>query len=316
MKYSAVNAKVAGMSAKLLNQDDYFMLCSNLDPESALKALKSHITYSQMTDDLTSIRSVTFPLLYSDYKKISSFINDTNMKKYLESLLLKRELHTVKQVLRANYDSGEYKGKDFAQQLKGSKIYEFIRNTYKPNTSLSELEIFLDLYYYTNLWKATNKYLTGANKAIAVKISGTEIDMYNILRIYGLKKHYKSEKAKASKELMYKYVLPINYKLAAHDIHSMIDADSSNEVLELIKATRYGVYFSNPNIDAGSAIGENLLYKAVKDASKSSRRKNPNSIATIIHYLGQKEAELRNIISIFEAVNYSFDPKEAMSQVN
>jgi len=301
MKYNAINAKVSGMSAKLLSHDDYISLYNYSSTQDVIMALKSHIPYARLTNDWTSIETQTFSFLDDDYGKTQSFINDNSIRKYLESLLMKRQIILIKKELRTIYEINTDRDnkltylqvQEFIQTLKGNKIYELLKSSYRGEMTLAQLEILLDLHYYTNLWKAKSRYLSGFNRVVATKVNGTEIDMYNIVRLYGLKKHYKP-----SKDLMYKYILPINYRISPETIHQLIETSNEAAMLELIRNTCYGVYFEK---EEG---GSETLYKSVGDACRRARRRNPNSIALIIQYLFKKEMELRRIISIIESVNY------------
>ena len=301
MKYNAINAKVAGMSAKLLSQGDYFELCGCLTAYDAAAALKNNAAYSWINNDRTSIESQLFPLLEYDFAKISGFIHDTDIRKYLECLLMKRHIFVTKKGLRLAYGEG-ININSFIEKIEVQGVREFLKSTFKPDMNLSQIEILLDLHYYTNLWKAKNKYLRGTNKAVAAHIAGTEIDMYNLSRIYGLKKYYKP-----SKELMYKYILPINYKVVPEIIGQMIETDNEAYAMELIRGTAYEPYFSEGGGD---------ICKAVRDSCRRAKIKNPNSIAQILNYLFKKEVELRDIVSIFESLNYSLEPNEIMNKLH
>ena len=301
MKYSAINAKIAGMSAKLLSQDDYIELCSCLTMHNAVAMLKSHGAYSWIRNDGTSIETQLFPLLEYDFAKLCSFIHDTNIRKYFECLLRKREVFVIKKELRLAYSEG-VNANSFIETLENGGLYKFIKDTFKPAMEMSQIEILLDLHYYTSLWRAKNRYLSGANKAVATHVSGTEIDMYNLSRIYGLKRHYNP-----SKELMYKYILPINYKVSSEIIGQLIETDNETHMTELIRGMTYGAYFTEGGGD---------FYRAAFDSCKRAKIKKPNSIAQVLHYLLKKEMEIRNIVSILESLNYSIEPNEIMNKLH
>jgi len=292
MKYYAINAKVAGMGAKLLSDEDYLSLSGARTAHEAMKLLKSHETYAYLDNDWTSISAQTFLLLEDDYDKISGFINDTNIKKYLKNLLAKRRMVLLKRELRAAYSGGK-DASTVIEGLEGDTFHDFLKSTIKLGAPLSQIEILLELNYYTSLWKARSRYLSGADKDAMTLINGTEIDMYNLARILGLKKHYKS-----SCEQMYKYVLPINYKVAPQAIQQLIEADSEAQMRELIKNTPYGEYFHAGNTAEG-------FRRAISDANRRAVRKNPDSIAKITRYLHRKEAEVSKIISVMETINYA-----------
>ena len=255
MKYDAINAKIAGMSAKLLSYDDYLSLCNAGNVYELLAELKYHISYRCISDDWTSIGSQISPYLDEDYAKIRCFINDSNIRRYLVNLLIKH---------RTSSDA---------------------------------------LHYYTNLWKDKDRYLSGASKDIAAKIHGTEIDMYNLICIYRLKKNYKPVK-----EFVYKHILPINYKLPPEMVSQLVETDTPAAMREIIQSTCYGKYF-------GEGDSYSAFYKALSDVYKRVSYKNTNSIAPIIYYFFRKGMEIKNIVTIFEGVNYSLAPDEIMDKM-
>jgi len=292
MKYHAINAKVAGMNAKLLLDEDYSSISNARTAHEAMNLLKSHETYAHLDNDWTSFGAQTFSLLEDDYAKISNFINDMNIKKYLRSVLEKRRVALLKQELRIAYGVG--KSTDAVIEApQGDRFHDFLKSTIKSGAALSQIEILLDLNYYTNLWKARSRYLSGADKVAMTLVNGTEIDMYNLARILGLKKHYKT-----SGEQMYKYVLPINYKVVPQLIQQLIEADNEVRIRELIGSTSYGEYFAAGNTAAA-------FNRAINDANRRAVCKNPDTIAKITYYLHRKEAEISNIISIMETINYA-----------
>lgn len=319
MKYDAINSKVAGMNAKLLTYEDYSRLCKCKNVRDMSNRLRVHhaSSYAGAVSDSDDIGLRLFSLLDEDYAKICKFISDNDIKKYLDSLFMKRQIFRAKYMLReaAYGDKGNIYALDKSQSFsrvydcieafKGSAMYESLKSAYKPNIPLFELEIVLDLYYYTNLWRAKNKYLRGVNKDIAARISGTEIDMQNLIWIYRLKAYYKP-----AEQLMYKYIIPINYKISPELILQLVEADSEESLRALIKATPYGVFFAD-YIHIEDSLGKALSY-----AYRRTRGKKQNLIASIVWYLFRKEMEIKRIISIAEGVNYSLSPLEIIASVN
>jgi len=323
MNYSALNAKIAGMSAKLLSNDDYLSLCSSRSIHDVYTKLKSYSSYYGMADNGTSTPQQLYLLLDSDFKKIQVFINDNNTKKYLDSLYMKREISVIKQLLSAIYHGRNYeymlfssrifkegyavsfsRTEDFIEALRSSRIQDILKSIYKPGIALSEIETSLDLQYYTNLWKAKNRFLKGVNKDIAGAVNGTEIDLQNITRIYRLKIYYKP-----MKEYIYRYMLPINYKLSPEVLMQLIETESESNLPSLIKNTCYGAYFSK------DSTVESFFYETLVSVYECIQKRHQNSIAPIIYYLFRKETEIKNVISILEGINYSMDSSEIMGSV-
>ena len=268
MDYSAVNAKVAGMSAKLLSYDEYADLCGSSSVQAMQAKLKSHAAYSYAAEsgarkeERISHARQLFSLLDDDYRKIIAFINDTGIKSYLNCFFIKR------------------------------------------NLPVQALTAAADLHYYTNLWKAGSRLLMGTNKSAAQAVNGTGIDMQNLIRIYREKKYYKQAAGS-----IYKYILPINYKVPPEIIISLTEAENEAAVTAVIKSTCYGAYFSD------TQRVEESFHEALSAAHRRAQKKHRNSIAPILYYLYRKETELKNLISIYEGVKYAMAPGEIMGFV-
>jgi len=310
MAHSALNAKIAGMRGKLLNAAGYSNLCAARKDGEVYTFLKRHESYSHISDNGTSLSQQLYLILDKDFKKICGFINDSKLKSYLAAFYLKREITELKQLLRATYN-GEGAGpannfalhklkitqaitqiEELISALGSRKYHEIIKNAYGKNKALIDIETALDLFYYSNLYKAQKRLLTGADREAAKLINGVEIDVQNISSIYRLKTYYH-----AQPDVLYKYILPINYKISTKAIIALAEAKDRSELLRLISGSYYGDWFSEKGT-------ETFKYAAISAAFQKAVRKYSNSIALLMYYLYKKELELKNIISIFEGLNY------------
>jgi len=114
MKYSAINAKIKGMDAKLLSYEDYLGLCECVNTQDVSQKLKSYGVYPHINGTG----------LDRDYAKIRGFINNSDIRRYLEALLLKREsgLYYYTNLWKAQKRFLKGVNKDIATAVHGTEI--------------------------------------------------------------------------------------------------------------------------------------------------------------------------------------------------
>ncbi len=323
------------MKGKLLNYNTYYSLSSVNTVDDLGRKLKELYSYRYLLQDISDTKKISrmdievklIHASYKQFKSINSFISDTNLKKYLKVITLDSKIKLLKYMLCGVYDERELEYdveevedmlssdstgivaklveartiEEFIENLKGTEFYSVLSQVYTENVSLFELEMALDLYYYSRLWSMQNKYLDKKNKNIMHMINGTKVDIQNILWIYRLKLYYNVEPEK-----MYSYLIPINYKLTKEQIVKMVESRTMEELKNEIATTKYGKYFADDdNLDK---IGTNIL----KDVYDRAVHLSPNSIAVIVSYIFYKELELHNVISLLEGVRYKLEPDKIM----
>ena len=335
MGYGSVSAKVKAMRGRLLSAEDYYKLCSSANVHEAGLTLRNFPEYTQTVDSLIARGSDNrhmyeqrlISVLDNNYFKIHGFLTDTNVKKYLDACFIKREIQIIKYMLGNFYDKRDKERnisytqgfrffdidintlgraetiEEFLDILGKNKFFHIVKDAYEDNQSLFEMEIALDFNYYRNLWKARKKFLKGDDLKAAAIIDGTEADMQNILWIYRLKSYYSM-----NGESLYKYVMPLHYRIGPESITRLAEADLP-AMKDILLEMPYAYAFEN------AASVERAYYTAINKAYRQAQSRYPNSAAVILDYLFLKNMEIKNIISIFEGVRYAMEPDEIMERI-
>ena len=337
MDYSGLNAKIMAMREKLLTASDYKRLCQSGSVESIARMLSEYPAYRdaitqtlQLEIHRDILEQKVLLSLSDDFINIYHFINDFRLRKYMKAFFLDFKLSIIKLLLCMLYDERDIgysipelnkligselkidasklktskNAAEFIQNLRGTDFYS-ITKTFTSQSSLFEIEMQLDLYYYMNLWKQHRQYLDTINRKLMEKISGSEIDLRNIMWVYRLKKYYN-----ISNSNIYAYLIPISYRLKRVQLIRMVQCPTISELISEIKNSPYSEVFGNFN------NLENAFYKKMSKLYNSASLFHPHSLAYTVGFVFFKEQEIRNLISLLEGVRYKLNPAEIMSYLN
>ena len=139
------------------------------------------------------------------------------------------------------------------------------------------------------------KELKKEDREAVLESVGVTIDTLNLQWIYRAKRYYGMKAAD-----VYALIIPVHYRLNLEQVKRMAEAESTEEMLNFAKETRYGKYLQEmekPNLErVGSMIQENV--------HRALMRQNPYSAACLEVYLYRKEQEVHRIITAMECVRY------------
>lgn len=341
IKYSALNAKIKAIETNLLKYDDFYTLANQPDVSSFANKLSEIKAYSPIVKELLTYNLGTrMPIerslaqsMYQDFGKIYNFLTDMKEKKYMDTIFLKYEINLLKTLIRRIFDKresqlllqiyGDFLLKhssiniqvltesktlsEFINNLKGSKFYKVLEKIDIETHTLFEFEQALDLFYYTQTWKAQYKYLSKKNQKIIEKINGADIDLNNIMHIFRYKKFYNVDKS-----IIYTYLLPINYRIRKIQIDKLLNCTNNLEFKEILNATPYKNVFSN--LEDSSMELDYYIY--MHKLYTKEERKNPYSIIPTVAYFYRKNIELSNLTTLLEYVRYERDPEDSMKRLN
>ena len=336
--YGGLNAKVMGLKSQLLSPEDYDSLSKLSTVEAVAAKLKERPAYESVMAPLTPeslhrniIESRLFLSLSEEYQRIHSFINDSDIRGFLDAYFLQYDITLLKLLLCMVYDerSVSYTAADlqcflgrrrkidlsklaaaktvseFLECLKGTELYGLLHDLgTSGNPSLFDMEMQLDLYYYINFWKALEKVSDSANKSLIKQIKGTEVDLRNILWVYRLKNYYH-----VPEERIIPYLIPISYKLTAQELLRLAKTKTTGEFMTEIGKTRYGKIFE------GMTSPERVFFDVMSGLYRQTVIRNRQSLAPTISYIYHKEREIKNITSLLEGVRYSLPPAEIMAYI-
>ncbi len=338
-KYSGLSAKIGVMTGRMLTDEDYRELLEKRTVGDIASHLKNNTHYKTVLEqiDENSVHRVQLEkmlknYLIRDYIKLFRFIGG-NVKAFLEFAFLRYEIEDLKMALRLlgtehnnmfirdllaflnKYDFIDIQKlaatkniEDFIQNLKGT-IYFDILSPFMVNTkhlNLFSVEMTLDMYFFSLIWKQKEKLLKGEDKSIIDRSFGSEIDMLNILWIYRGKKFYN-----IPREILVSYIIPFRYKLKKEQILAMVEAKTSDEVIDVVRATRYAKVFLG--------INDHYYEKSFSDyifgLHKRIIRSNRFSIGSLMAYLHLKEIEVRNIVSLIECIRYNISVEDTRKYI-
>lgn len=336
LAYSAITTKIKAMNKKLFNQEDYDQLMTRSSVGDALSFLKRKESYEILFRDFNEINAhrgdiealLTYSL-YDDFSKLYRFAN-LKQRKFMDLYFMKYEIDILKRCMRRAYSgsdtaidlkmfrdffekhsdldiikiSSSQTMHEFLQAISNTKFYATLnRISNTPSPSLFDYEMSLDLFYFSYIWRAKNKVLSGKELNIIAQNFGNKIDLLNVQWIYRAKKYYNLTPAD-----IYAFIIPINYKIKKSILSAMVESATLEDMQVIMNNTFYARQYSEEVLDSHSI---EIIYISLMDAIyHASSRKNPYSVASINTYLYQKEHEIHKITTIIEGIRYGLSPQE------
>lgn len=326
IKYPSINAKLKGMYAKRLKNDDLQDLAKQNNLKSAVAILKNKSSsLNVLSEDAgrEQIEKVLNGEIIYDIEKIVKYL-DKNDTQIFNLLISKYEIRCIKRAIKLLYSKNEYDENikiwtnTIFTDLKGleniksiDEFFKIINNTkYKKilkkyfvnkdtEYSIFEIENELDKMYLKSIYNSA-----GNNKNLK-KMIGAKIDFTNILWIYRMKKYYNFSEDKIEKS-----IIDINYALKKNQILSLVKAKNIEELNEILKKTVYSNIATDDIYELECNMKKYLHGLYIKNF-----KSNLLSINCIYSYLNLVELENKDIISIIEAVRYGIDKEKLLKKL-
>ena len=322
IKYPSINAKLKGMYAKRLKDDDLQDLAKQNNLKSAVAILKnksSSLNVLSEDADREQIEKVLNGEIIYDIEKIVKYL-DKNDTQIFNLLISKYEIRCIKKAIKLLYSKNEYdenikiwtntiftdlKGLESIKSI--DEFFKIINNTkykkilkkYFENNSIFEIENELDKMYLKSIYNSA-----GNNKNLK-KMIGAKIDFTNILWIYRMKKYYNFSEDKIEKS-----IIDINYALKKNQILLLVKAKNIEELNEILKKTVYSNIATDDIYELECNMKKYLHGLYIKNF-----KSNLLSINCIYSYLNLVELENKDIISIIEAVRYGIDKEKLLKKL-
>lgn len=334
IKYSGLVTKIRAMRKNLLSEKEYSILADSRDFTSAINYLKTLPAYEKAfleTMDSDIHRDVCerrlMSSLYSDFERVYHFSNLAT-REYLDVFFMHYEINLIKQSLRnvinllspdimlGDFDSFFHKHsqltmnglnhcdtiQEFMQALAGSRYAELLLPIYNSGSEkLQDYEEALDFYYFSETWKVLNKSISKKDQENITAAFGCDIDLSNLRWIIRCKSIFRMEPAKI-KQLL----IPINYKLSPKVIDELVQAETMDDMYQILCKTSYKSKLHPEDLSRLPKISQKL----VADIYKQRATRDPYSLATLACYLHEKEAEIGVIIRMLEAIRYDLPHSE------
>ena len=327
VKYPNINSKLKGMYAKRITRADLEDVIKQNQLKNVFILLKSKNEIFKDVDeniDRLEIESLLDQSQIKDIQKILKLLNNKD-KKLFELFLLQYEIKCIKSIFRKLFTNDktadvimqnvknwtlelfeDIKGietvqtfDEFFLAIKRMKYNEILKKYQEQeNINIFEVENEIDKLYFETLF---DKIKQNANLK---KIVGSEIDLLNILWIFRVKKYYKFEKEKLKQIVINK-----NYKLKSSTINKLIQANSFDELKQIIENTPYKEIFTQEN-----DIEENID-KYLYSINKKIFKEDIMSIAFIFAYVNLIDYENNDIINTIEGIRYNMEKREILKRL-
>ena len=147
------------------------------------------------------------------------------------------------------------------------------------------------------VWGRIKHLPGGQNRQALTYIKGTEIDLYNILCIYRLKRYYPEVE-------VYSHMVPVCYRLSREAIKQMAESPGVAEFIVAVKHTCYG------DVLGGFENPERAISQAMRQTFSKITKRYPRSVAGVMGYFYDKKIEIRNLTTVLEGVQYHLPPDE------
>ena len=326
IKYPSINAKLKGMYAKRLKNDDLQDLAKQNNLKSAVAILKnksSSLNVLSEDADREQIEKVLNGEIIYDIEKIVKYL-DKNDTQIFNLLISKYEIRCIKKAIKLLYSKNEYdenikiwtntiftdlKGlesiksiDEFIKIINNTKYKKILKKYFENKDteySIFDIENELDKMYLKSIYNSA-----GNNKNLK-KMIGAKIDFTNILWIYRMKKYYNFSEDKIEKS-----IIDINYALKKNQILSLVKAKNIEELNEILKKTVYSNIATDDIYELECNMKKYLHGLYIKNF-----KSNLLSINCIYSYLNLVELENKDIISIIEAVRYGIDKEKLLKKL-
>ncbi len=337
-KYAFINAKVRAKLGQFLSQKQIAQMKTADSLDGVYDVLRNTV-YSDIFEKIDASYNIKDVELLLLKREIASYFEllkyaKGNIREIIFTLLSKYEVENLKLLLRLWHKKGEafeekliYREKichyiPIEKILKAENIEEIIlllektpykkpiwdmRDRYKLQNLPFFLEVALDIDFYRRLWEKIDR-LSGADRKIAAKLTGIEIDIQNINWVLRFKHYYNLPIA----EIM-NYLIPNGFQVTEDFVRRAYVSKDSRELLTGL-LTRY--YQRIPTLKPTKEIISNLrmlesiLWQFLINEIKRALQGFPFTIGTIIAYLKMRKIEFSNIVSILNGKKYNLSAEK------
>lgn len=337
--YSAMTAKVRAMSGRLVKPSEYEEMAALSSVAEVVNYLKRYPSYEKLfasESDFEIHRGRVEALfqrsVYADFAKLYAFAG-LEQRKFLDIYYVRYEIAILKNCLRMLFDHRDVKLdlsefedffekrssldviklaesgtiQEFVENLQGSIFYPVLKRLENiEGATLFEYENALNLFYIKKMWTEFGKVLKKRDRKIIREIYGSEIELLNLQWIYRAKKYYHMSPAD-----IYAFIVPLHYKIHKDMFKQIVEADSIEEMLELLK----GSFYSRLHEKVDDFSIEKTYEKVMEKIQNVQGRKNPYSIICIENYLFRKAKEVDKLTTLIECVRYELSTEETKKYI-
>jgi len=329
---AAINTKVRVLKGKMLKQKDFKALLSKKSVGDVAAYLKEHTSYKEILnmDDIhrRDLEQILKKYIVIQFEKLTHYFNG-EYRKLFRIMSLRYEIEDIKLYLRVitrneNLEtisdrtvySGLFSTLDYESLIKASSIEEVINSLkgtiyydalkHYSNESGGKLlfyaEMSLDKLYFRLLYEQAGK-LEKKDELAFKELLGKNIDLFNLEWIYRGLKFFK-----LSPEELINYTLTNGYSLNYKLLKELCYSDSADKLINKVLDTRYGFLFDNKN--TLDLLMERRIERYLYFQFLEYYHKGNTGIIIAIIYIHLLEYEIRDIVSITEAIRYGLNKEE------
>jgi V/A-type H+/Na+-transporting ATPase subunit C len=334
-KYAFTNARVRAMLSLLLDGSQLQALSSANDIDNFFSALKA-TPYESILGSLTppydfkAVEQKLFCESVAKYKKILQSLKGKPFK-VIFLLLSKHEIANLKNLLRVWHTKTDEEERAYLYDkkicydipvsdiLSARNIEEIIllldktpyknalmgaRAKFKEKEALFYLEIALDIGYYKRLWEAVGA-LRSADRHVASKLVGIEVDIQNINWILRFKQYYNMPLGE-----LISYIIPGGHTIGQSLIREVYSFGDIKSVVSGLSKKPYqdmAALVSGGYDTSKMLMLEVMLWQVLLKEAKRALAGFPFTIATIMAYLMLYTSESKNIVSLLYGKLYEWD---------
>lgn len=332
--FNAINAKIGVLRKGILKKNDYENILSFSKREEIIDYLKNNPLYKDNIDyyeeENIKNRYMTEFMIHKTETKILNklkYFLFGNEKDVLEIMLLRYEFEDIKIILRSIVEKEKINLKtetlmygfsnhvDYDELSKCDSIHsalEILKNTCFRKAILSlndddilklhfHVEMNLDSLYFLLMQKATSK-LSKTSKNILNSYYSSMIDTMNLQWIIRAKKFYN-----LSNEEIYNYCLRFGRYIKGDFLKSLVYSETSAEVIERIKNTRFKRIIDSSNSDL---VSYRDMQAYIFDTQLRKLKSYENTISTFLKFVISLFVQNENITRIAEAKKYNLSKEE------
>ena len=317
---SAIVGKIGFLLSELLDEkemDD--LLSSSSVPEISEKLRKT--AYGKFVPNIEDIHrrdleAVIQKRYQSELESLEKYFSFPE-KSILMHVMMRCEIETVKKILRiltagdeiedrflVCFPDGKYSGvQDFVSSLKGRPYYGILSSVQGAGGNLAKMENSLDYWYFSHLLK---KLRLSRRSGRVIKLFKDQIDLTNIMWIYRAKMLFGYEK-----ERVMNLLLPFGRRFKANQLDDLASSKNVEKLLSKLRGTPYYDYFESSIKSLGEFLIERYVDKYLYRKFATFVKNYMNDFEMVIGYIHLLEYEMKNIVTIIEAVRYDMERSTA-----
>ena len=196
---------------------------------------------------------------------------------------------------------------EFLTALERTSYYEILKD-FRPDEKgrlpVSQIENRLYTRISKRLLELINKKTKGDERRELTEIFRKLNDYSMVSRIIRMKGYYQ-----LSPEVIKENMQPEYGTISPKLIEQMCEAESTEEVFQILHTTRYGKLFDRLGYTGEGDIGPKVEYSIAKRYLHFSD--NPSVV--MVAFMLLSDTELENVISLIEGIRYQVDPKVIQS---